>query len=110
MDNFGNILKHYYNVEMDEIHSQQGGWASLAYKVIDETNCYFLKVYEKDRTSTAKLTALIDQYAPVLIWLEDNSQLKGTIPVPLLTKNGEYKCEDKDYIRSEEHTSELQSR
>lgn len=73
---------------------QQGGWASLAFKVSNKNQNYFLKVYEKSRASTPKLTALIDQYVKVLEWLMNNSNLKGKISVPFKTNSGEYKCED----------------
>jgi thiamine kinase-like enzyme len=33
-----------------------------------------------------------------MVWLMHNSSLKGKIPVPLLTKHGDYKCEDDDGI------------
>ncbi|WP_338015908.1 aminoglycoside phosphotransferase family protein [Paenibacillus mesophilus] len=33
-----------------------------------------------------------------MVWLKQNSGLKGKIPVPVATKNGAYKCEDEDGI------------
>lgn len=94
MDHTKKLLKDYYQVDCTSMLSQQGGWASLAYKVSSNQKSYFLKVYEKKRASTAKLTALIDTYVPIMIWLMHNSNLKGKIPVPLLTRGGEYKCEN----------------
>lgn len=73
---------------------QQGGWATLTYKVFNKNQSYFLKVYEKSQASTPKLTALIDQYVPIMVWLMRNSNLKGKISVPFLTKNGDYKWEN----------------
>ena len=35
---------------------------------------------------------------PVLRWLSDRTALSGKLPVPLLTTNGEYKCEDDDAV------------
>lgn len=98
MNKFTDVLKDDYGIQPISSEPKQGGWAALAYKVVDKENAYFLKVYEKHRASTPKLTALIDQYSPILVWLEENSDLKGKIPVPLLTKNGHYKCEDSDHI------------
>ncbi|SFB07771.1 hypothetical protein SAMN04488072_106225 [Lentibacillus halodurans] len=94
MNNIRSVLKHQYDVDIADIVPQQGGWSTLAYKVSDMNQRYFLKVYEKSRASTPKLTALIDQYMPIMVWLMHNSNLKGNITVPLLTVNGEYKCED----------------
>lgn len=108
MEKIKKVLKDYYNIEITAILSQQGGWASLAYKVIHKDQSYFLKVYEKSRASTPKLTERIDKYVPVMEWLIRNSGLKGKVPTPLLTKDGEYKCEDDfgiyllyDYIAGE---------
>lgn len=41
---------------------------------------------------------MIDDYAPILGWLSQNSNLKGKVPVPLLTNRGNYKCEDGEGI------------
>lgn len=108
MDNVRSNLKDCYDIDITDVLSEQGGWASLAYKVFNKNQCYFLKVYEKSRASTPKLTALIDQYVPIMVWLMKNSYLKGKISAPILTNSGEYKCEDEygiyllyDYIEGE---------
>ncbi|OYD06829.1 aminoglycoside phosphotransferase family protein [Paludifilum halophilum] len=108
MHSMRKMLKKHYNIDAENILPKQGGWASLAYQVYDYKACYFLKVYEKNRASTPKLTALIDQYVPVMEWLIHHSNLKGKIPVPHLTRGGDYKCEDEygiyllyDYIKGE---------
>lgn len=108
MNRLMTVLNDHYDIIMANVSPQQGGWAALAYKVRDGKHDRFLKVYEKSRASTPKWTALIDQYVPILIWLSHNSGLKGKIPVPVPTKNGEYKCEDEhgvyllyDYIDGE---------
>lgn len=98
MDRLQNMLKEYYGLEHAEITPQQGGWAALAFRVRDAKHTYFLKVYEKSRASTPKWTALIDDYVPVLLWLEEHSRLKGKIPVPILTQDGRYQCEDDEGI------------
>lgn len=98
MDRLQNMLKDYYGLEHTEITPQQGGWAALAFRVRDVKQTYFLKVYEKSRASTPKWTALIDDYVPVMLWLEEHSLLKGKIPVPILTKDGRYQCEDDEGI------------
>ncbi|WP_080848987.1 aminoglycoside phosphotransferase family protein [Cytobacillus gottheilii] len=94
MNQVKSILKDFYDIETNDVLPQQGGWASLAYKVFNKNQSYFLKVYEKSRAFTPKLTALIDQYVPILVWLINNSNLNGKITVPLITSSGEYKCED----------------
>lgn len=94
MEKIKSMIKEHYDINVTKIFPQQGGWASLAYKVFSNGQSYFLKVYEKSRASTPKLTALIDQYVPVMMWLMDHSNLNGKISVPFKTKSGEYKYED----------------
>lgn len=98
MERLQNMLKDYYGLEHTVVVPQKGGWAALAYKVQSDGHTYFLKVYEKSRASTPKWTALIDDYVPVLLWLEEHSRLKGKIPVPILEKDGSYQCEDDEGI------------
>ncbi|WP_096435864.1 aminoglycoside phosphotransferase family protein [Alteribacter populi] len=98
MKRIDDVLKNNYGIEPISLDPKQGGWAALAYKVSNKYNAYFLKIYEKHRASTPKLTALIDLYSPILVWLEKNSYLKGMISVPLLSKDGHYKCEDSENI------------
>lgn len=98
MNKIQTILKEQYNLAMANVVPQKGGWAALAYKVYNNEHIYFLKMYEKNRASTPKWTALIDKYVPILLWLMQNSDLKGKLPVPLLTKQGAYKCEDEEGI------------
>ncbi|WP_211745604.1 aminoglycoside phosphotransferase family protein [Paenibacillus sp. Marseille-Q4541] len=94
MNGIKKILYEYYEIEPFTISQQQGGWAALAYKIVAENECFFLKVYEKSRRSTAKWTALINQYMPILNWLAQNSGLQGRIPELLFTKQGAFTCED----------------
>lgn len=75
MSNIKSTLKTQYGIDSINICRQQGGWTSLAYKVIDNKCSYFLKVYEKRRTSTPKWTALIDNYVPIIRWLGYNTDL-----------------------------------
>lgn len=89
-----NVLNVYYGIDSNAVSPQQGGWSALAYKTAGGGADYFLKVYDKKRASTAKLTALIDVYAPIVQWLSHPARLKGSVPVPVSTKHGAYKCED----------------
>lgn len=98
MNKFTAMLQEEYDVHPVQIQSKQGGWASLAFEIKAGKAVYFLKVYEKNRASTPKLTALIDQYVPIVEWIEHNSNLKGRIPVPMQTKEGYYKCDDEENI------------
>lgn len=98
MDNINHILCVQYGIKVTNKSIQQGGWASLAYKIDDGKSSYFLKIYERKRASTPKLTALIDQYTPILVWLKEHSNLKHHLTVPILTRQKEYTCEDDNNI------------
>lgn len=98
MDRLKGILKDHYGLENTDVVPQQGGWAALAFRVRSHNEHYFLKAYEKSRASTPKWTALIDDYVPILLWLEEHSRLKGRIPAPILTTDGSYQCEDDEGI------------
>lgn len=98
MNKIKTILKDHYALDPITVSPEQGGWSALAFKVINHKHSYFFKVYEKSRASTVKWTALIDHYVPIMAWFLNNTGLKGKIPVPLLTMNGDYKCEDDDGI------------
>ncbi|CAG7607651.1 hypothetical protein PAESOLCIP111_00981 [Paenibacillus solanacearum] len=103
------ILRLHYDIEPMNVTPQKGGWAALAFRVTcAHGRSYFLKMYEKSRASTAKWTALIDVYMPVMEWLRHHSRLQGSVPVPVLTNNGRFQCEDEhgvyllyDYIDGE---------
>lgn len=92
------ILKSEYGIDEAVIESQQGGWVALAFKVRSVTNKYFLKVYEKKRSSTEKWTKTIDFYIPIIKWLVCNTEMKGKIVNPVYTIKGEYMCEDKENV------------
>ncbi|TBL67998.1 aminoglycoside phosphotransferase family protein [Paenibacillus thalictri] len=94
MDKTKSLLKEKYKLDITNMIPQQGGWAALAYKICCNERCFFLKVYEKSRTSTSKWTALIDQYVPITVWLMKNSRLKNKLPVPVPTITGDFKSED----------------
>lgn len=91
------ILKQEYQLDVLRITPQTGGWASLAFKVEALQGVYFLKAYEKSRASTPKWTALIDEYVPVIAWL-NTTALQGRIIQPVQTANRQNKCADEQCI------------
>lgn len=74
---------------------QKGGWSALAYKAETDKGIFFLKAYDKKRIFTAKAAARIGTYIPILKAL-GQSVLKGRVSRPVLTKNGQNKCEDEN--------------
>jgi Ser/Thr protein kinase RdoA (MazF antagonist) len=93
-----NIIKSQYGIACISAEERLGGWSAMAYRISDGVDQYFLKVYDKNRASTQKLTAMIDVYIPILLRLNENERLSGKLPVPLLTKTKQAKFEDEDGV------------
>lgn len=97
-DSFSKILKLHYNKSILKITEQNGGWSARAFKIQTLNNNFFLKVYDKHRTSTQALYTAIDNYMPIVIWLHKNTMLNSRIISPVPTINGGYKCEDEHHV------------
>jgi Ser/Thr protein kinase RdoA (MazF antagonist) len=87
-----------YNVSVVSLSETQAGWSALAYKVTDGVKYYFLKVYDKRKHTSQNWIRKIDDYMPVLLWLEQNTKLRGRVPTVVLSIKGAYKSEDDDFI------------
>ena len=100
LDKFKQILKTQYNVVCSNIAEVYGGSSGMNshYKVTTDSNIYFLKVYDKNKVQTAQRTENIDTYIPILVWLNENTDLRGRIIRPYKTMNGENRFEDDENI------------
>lgn len=92
------LMKEYYNKSLTGFTEQDGGWSAKVFKVETDDGIYYLKVYNKSKTSTKIWTSNIDTYMPIVVWLNQNTGLKNRIICPILTKSGEYKCEDDRFV------------
>lgn len=92
------LLRSQYALEPKRISPIMGGWSALAYKVECGEHSYFLKAYEKKNAATAYWTALLDDYMPILVWLNRESPLSGRVPNPVLTRDGGFKFQDDSCI------------
>jgi len=92
------ILSDGYNITVRQISSVEGGWSALAYKVECSEGDYFLKEYDKYRSSIGELIKKLDLSMPVSSWLAEYTALRGRISAPLLTTDGSTKIETKDHI------------
>lgn len=97
MEEIKAALKEQYGVDCDCLIPQRAGWSALAYKVITTQKNYFLKIYEKRMASTAFWTSHIDDYMPLVVWL-NHTPLSGRIVRPVLTLTGDFKYEDEQII------------
>lgn len=95
---YSKILNQQYNLSGKIITEIEGGWSARAFKVDTTNGSFFLKAYEKHKGATKKWTALVDSYMPIVLWLDNNTNLHGKIICPVLTNDGEYKCEDDKFI------------
>lgn len=96
-DGLNEVLFNHYSLHASVIAMQEGGWSALAYRAETDKGIFFLKVYDKKRAFTAKAAARIDAYIPVLAAL-GQSVLKGRVPRPVQTKDGQNKCEDENAV------------
>ena len=92
------LLGRQYNVLCDTLTEAQAGWSALAYKATAKENSYFIKVYDKHKHTAQSWISRIDDYMPVLLWLEQNTGLRGRVPSVVLSTDGAYKFEDDDFI------------
>lgn len=92
------LLGRQYNVSCDTLTETQAGWSALAYKVTSGEKSYFLKVYDKHKHTAQQWISRIDDYMPVLLWLEQNTELRGRVPSVVLSADRTYKLEDNDFI------------
>lgn len=89
------LLQKNYNIDTVSVEQIQGGWSALAYIVTTtDGHKYLLKVYERSRASTSALTASIEEYMPIVEWLNSNTSLRAKILKPLKTLQNSFKCED----------------
>jgi len=95
---FAEIIEKYYNLSIIDIVEQKGGWSARAFRVDTTSGIFFLKAYEKHKASTEKWTSMIDSYVPIVVWLYNNTNLHGKIICPILTIDGQYKCENDHFI------------
>lgn len=94
-----NILNHFYPIVVRNITVMEPGWAALAYRVYTEDGkIFFLKVYDKNRSSIAYILDTIPTYLFFINWLNSDSLLKGKISSLIHTNHGDIRIEDESSI------------
>lgn len=108
MNKIKHILKRQFDVECIDITVIHGGLSAMNYKIKTDVKTFFLKVYDKKKAQTSIWTENINTYMPILIWLNENTELQGRIVRPLKTNKGDYRFDDDenvfllfDYIKGE---------
>lgn len=98
MEKIITILKKQFDIECTDIVETDGGLSASKYKIRTENNDYFLKVYDKKLIQTHLWIENIDNYMPILLWLNKNTKLQGKIINPITTKSGSYRTEDENNV------------
>ena len=91
------VLSREYGIAVDAIVPQKGGWTSLAYRIEAPEGVFFLKAYEKSRTSIAGWIMRIDDYIPIVSWLGTHG-MENRIASPVPTRDMKSKCEDARHV------------
>ena len=98
MDVDQTVLAREYRIFPDRLTGMIPGWAAQAYRVQAGDKLFFLKAFDKSRPSSRAWMEAIDRYMPAVVWLSENTNLGGRMSRPLLTRDGQYKCEDDAYV------------
>jgi Ser/Thr protein kinase RdoA (MazF antagonist) len=98
MDKVKQILKSQFGVECTEIAEIHGGLSAMNYKVKADVNTFFLKVYDKKKSGASLWTENINSYMPILMWLNENTDLQGKIVQPIKTKKNDYRFDDEENV------------
>lgn len=98
MTKISNILKTQFNIKCTDMVETIGGLSASAYKIKTDSDSFFLKIYDKKLTQTPIWIENIDKYMPILLWLNENSELKGKIVRPIVTICGSYRYEDDESV------------
>jgi len=80
---------------MSEMH---GGGSANNYKITTHGQSFFLKVYDKKKTQALVWTENIHCYMPILVWLNENTPLRGRMLHPLKSAGGDYCFENDESV------------
>jgi spectinomycin phosphotransferase len=98
LDKIKQILKTQFSIVYTDITEVHGGLSAMNYKVITDVKTFFLKIYDKKKSQVSLWTDNINNYMPILIWLNDNTNLHGRIVRPIKTNEGSYRFDDEDNV------------
>ncbi len=92
-------IKSQYGINAVQISPVPGGWSALAFIINAENDRnYFLKVYDKKRSSTYKNIRYIRQINKVTAELFSECDLSENILLPLKTFSGTYYHDTGEYV------------
>ncbi len=93
------LITKEYALDVVSIKQVTGGWAAFAFVVSTKSGKkYFLKAYDKKRSSTFKNIRYIRQISNVTKLLATKCDLAQNIPVPIKTVDEAYFYDSGDYV------------
>lgn len=98
IEDIKNILSEKYGLQAVEVKKTQGGWSAAAFIAYTNKGAYFLKIYDRHRPSVRPWIERMALYMPAVFWLSENTPLKNSMVIPVLTKDGEYKAENEKHL------------
>jgi spectinomycin phosphotransferase len=93
-----NILITQFSVECTDCTEMHGGLSATNYKIVTDDKTYVLKIYDMKKAQASIWTENIDYYMPILIWLNENTQLQGRVVRPIKTNAGDYRFDDDENV------------
>jgi spectinomycin phosphotransferase len=98
VNNIKHILKAQFDVECTDLAEIHGGLSAMNYKIKTDDKNFFLKVYDKKKAQASLWIVNIDYYMPILIWLNENTELQGRIVRPIKSNSGNYRFDDDEHV------------
>ena len=98
MDKIKPTLKNQFGVDAIDIVEIHGGLSAMNYKIMTDGQSYFLKIYDKKKTQSSIWTENINCYMPILVWLNESTNLQGKIVWPLKTNSGNFRYDDNENV------------
>ncbi|NLB91583.1 MAG: aminoglycoside phosphotransferase family protein [Clostridiales bacterium] len=92
------LLFTAYSLSPCSITQVQGGWAANAYLVISNQRHYFLKVFDKHRSTAQYWIQKIPYYISILHHLHKHTPFKKEIIMPICTKENSCWYENEDFL------------
>ncbi len=89
------FIEKTYNIQVDCVMPGPRGWTSIGYKVDTHSCSYYLKVYDKARSSTQRVVNRHKVNMPILQQLRQHPILGKKMNKWIAATNGQYIIEDK---------------
>lgn len=90
------FIEKNYDLDIDSLIPGPKGWTSFGYRVDTHGNTYYLKVYDKTRSSTLRVIHRLKVNMAILLDLRQDPVLGGKMNKCIASHNGQYIIEDEE--------------